>query len=406
MSSAWLHEAPNPWLKWAGLGVGGYTAAQFKYLALLAVATALSCVCRHHGSSFDSFSRFSSCKGAPDEIACFRKEAVLRMSFATFLFFALHILAIFIAAVIKGPDQDEVEKVVCALHSELFTLKLALFALLCTVVFLAIDYRVLKVYFHLSRCLACVYLLVQVVVLLETIFCINEELLSRDQCRWILVLSCATVYVGVITATVVLYAYFPWSKDCEHGVVIITVTLILILIMTVVSLASNRHDTGLLTSALSSAYAMYLCTISVITGATDTDCTSIASGTSTARWMVVLSFVVTLAALLISCFRTATSYGIFISGSTDAVELFNMNDLDNDLRRPVTTLIFHTLFTCASCFMLMVLTNWTLKGTPDFFDISRGTGSQWATAGTAWACCCIYIWIVIAPAVLPNRVFS
>lgn len=192
MSSAWLHEAPNPWLKWAGLGVGGYTAAQFKYLALLAVATALSCVCRHHGSSFDSFSRFSSCKGAPDEIACFRKEAVLRMSFATFLFFALHILAIFIAAVIKGPDQDEVEKVVCALHSgghtlndivclqalvlswlhsksavmcaELFTLKLALFALLCTVVFLAIDYRVLKVYFHLSRCLACVYLLVQVVV--------------------------------------------------------------------------------------------------------------------------------------------------------------------------------------------------------------------------------------------------
>lgn len=68
----------------------------------------------------------------------------------------------------------------------------------------------------------------------------------------------------------------------------------------------------------------------------------------------VLSFVVTLAALLISCFRTATSYGIFISGSTDAVELFNMNDLDNDLRRPVTTLIFHTLFTCASCFMLMV----------------------------------------------------
>lgn len=54
---------------------------------------------------------------------------------------------------------------------------------------------------------------------------------------------------------------------------------------------------------------------------------------------------------------------------------------------------------------LQVLTNWTLEGTPGYFDISRGTGSQWATAGTAWACCCFYIWVAIAPAVFPNRDF-
>lgn len=117
MANRWLVESPNPWLKWVGLGVGGYNAAQFKYLALLAIATALAWICRRHGTSFDSFARFSSCRGAPDESVCFRKEAVLRISFATFIFFALHVVAIFVTAAIKGPDQEDVEKAVCALHA-------------------------------------------------------------------------------------------------------------------------------------------------------------------------------------------------------------------------------------------------------------------------------------------------
>lgn len=116
MALAWLidDEAPNAWLKWAGLGFGGYKWAQFKYLTILVLGTALAWTCRQHGSSFI---QFSSCDGAPDELVCFRKEAVLRMSFTTFLFFALHPFAILGIAAIKGPDQDEVEQAVCNLHA-------------------------------------------------------------------------------------------------------------------------------------------------------------------------------------------------------------------------------------------------------------------------------------------------
>lgn len=117
-----------------------------------------------------------------------------------------------------------------------------------------------------------------------------QELLARDECKCMLVFLTGTVYLGVLTATIVLYVLFPWSQDCSNGVIIITVTLLLIVIMTILSVSNFRNtDTGLLTSALSSAYVMYLCTISVISGATDTDCSFIMSGTGSARWIVVCS---------------------------------------------------------------------------------------------------------------------
>ena len=90
MAVAWLidDEAPNFWLKWVGLGIGGYKWAQFKYLAIAVLGTALAWTFRQHGVSFV---QFRSCDGAPDLSLCVRKEAVLRMSFTTFVFFALHV---------------------------------------------------------------------------------------------------------------------------------------------------------------------------------------------------------------------------------------------------------------------------------------------------------------------------
>lgn len=38
MVFARLDDRSNPWLRWAGLGVGGYKAAQFKYLEIFAAA--------------------------------------------------------------------------------------------------------------------------------------------------------------------------------------------------------------------------------------------------------------------------------------------------------------------------------------------------------------------------------
>lgn len=117
-----------------------------------------------------------------------------------------------------------------------------------------------------------------------------QALVERDECKWMLLFLTGTVYLGVLTAIIVLYTLFPLSRDCSNGVIIITVTFLLVVIMTTVSVLNFRNkDTSILTSALSSAYVMYLCTISVISGATDTDCSSVTSGTGSARWIVVCS---------------------------------------------------------------------------------------------------------------------
>eukprot|EP00892_Ulva_mutabilis_P011007 jgi/Ulvmu1/8279/UM041_0090.1 len=246
----------------------------------------------------------------------------------------------------------------------------------------------------------------QIVVLLDTILLINQALLSKAGYEWMLVLSSATLYGVSVTAVKLLYVLFPVSSNCQNGWIIINVTVVFSVLMLTLSVSKvRRHDAGLLTAALTTAYAMYLCSISVVNGATDSGCSSLMSGTGTSRWMVVLSFVITLAALLVSCFRTATSCVDFVSGSDTTKRLFVSDDIDNDRLGPNTTLVFHLSFACATCFVLMVLMNWTLEGTPGYFDVARGTGSQWATAMTAWTCCCMYIWIVVAPVICPNREF-
>lgn len=52
---------------------------------------------------------------------CLRKEAVVRVSFATFSSFVMHNIAVFMAALCFRKDHECIEPAVCAVHSgELF----------------------------------------------------------------------------------------------------------------------------------------------------------------------------------------------------------------------------------------------------------------------------------------------
>jgi len=67
---------------------------------------------------------------------------------------------------------------------------------------------------------------------------------------------------------------------------------------------------------------------------------------------------------------------------------------------------FHFVFTVASMYIAMLFSNWQVSPTTSEFEIDQGWISTWIKIASKWVCELLYIWTVIAPAVLPNRDFG
>jgi hypothetical protein len=68
--------------------------------------------------------------------------------------------------------------------------------------------------------------------------------------------------------------------------------------------------------------------------------------------------------------------------------------------------VFHLVYALASMYMAMLFTNWQISANTSKFELGTGWASTWVTMGSKWFCELLYLWTVIAPAVLKNRDFS
>jgi Serine incorporator (Serinc) len=117
----------------------------------------------------------------------------------------------------------------------------------------------------------------------------------------------------------------------------------------------------------------------------------------------VVSFLITIASLMAACFSTASSHREVMGRSLEAGQGADPADED---ARPYDAVFLHFTFTCATCFVLMALTNWSLQGTPGRFDLDRGTASMWAKIATQWLSFLLYSWILVAPRVVNSRSYA
>jgi len=67
---------------------------------------------------------------------------------------------------------------------------------------------------------------------------------------------------------------------------------------------------------------------------------------------------------------------------------------------------FHLVYALASMYMGMLFTNWQVSANTSKFELGTGWASTWVTMGSKWFCEALYLWTVVAPAVLKNRDFS
>ena len=143
-----------------------------------------------------------------------------------------------------------------------------------------------QVYQYIARVFSAFFIILQLVILLDFVYIVNEYLLERDRCAFVLVVLTALLISGTIVGMGFLYKvrilacmctslssfsihrhpshrpplmqYWAPNSGCSLNIFFITWTLILFLVYGFISISPWRNQSaGLMTAAAVFAYCMY-----------------------------------------------------------------------------------------------------------------------------------------------------
>jgi serine incorporator 1/3 len=118
--------------------------------------------------------------------------------------------------------------------------------------------------------------------------------------------------------------------------------------------------------------------------------------------MQISSFVCAMGSLIVTCLSTASSHSEVMG-----IQKGRSREQDQaDPTPPYDAIFLHFTFMCATCFVLMAFTNWSLDGTPGSFELDRGSTSMWTKMVAQYLSFGLYCWILIAPRIVKGRQFS
>lgn len=303
-----------------------------------------------------------------------------------------------------------------------------------------------------------IFILVQLVLYIDFAFNWNESWVGkmedasdeRDRKCWFALLLSTTFLIYALTAVGIgfLFHYYTGfynnsTSDCGLHKFFISFNMILCMVLTVCSILPKVQEAnpqaGLLQAAIISGYVMYL-TWSSMASSPDIECNpsiaSIFNGTTTdsnqnqqptvitgydsqSIFGLILFFI----AVLYSSIRNS-SQGDRLGLGQEAVAMSEPSEpIDagesggqkvwDDEEEAVTYnySFFHFMFSLATLYVMMTLTYWFDIGNIDKTDQDGrpeidGWAPVWIKIVSSWLCVGLYIWTLIAPAVLTDRDFN
>ncbi|GLC60406.1 hypothetical protein PLESTB_001608800 [Pleodorina starrii] len=374
-----------------------FTVAKWFYLVGFTATAIAVWVLRDYGGSFlaREVSSFNVCKELPDTAdvrSCAGKQVALRVSFANLVWFGLHFL---VCLLLKRADDPRVD-----LHAGLWLWQLVTW--LGTLIgFMWMPASALYGYSQFARYASGIFLILQLVLLVNFVYQINEWLVERDtRAAWaVLIGGAAITFAGGLVLTGITYHYYAPAGSCSLNIFFITWNLVLGLVLLGVLFVPGRASTaGLLTSGAVWLYCSYLM-YSALASEPANRCMR-AGGVSAGGWVGVVAFFIALAAVIYSTLDAGTaSRDMFGGGKREATG----DDSDEVPYRPD---FFHVVFATASCYLAMLFTNWAVSQSKTAFELDRGWASTWVKIVSSWVCALLYGWTVIAPAILKDRDFG
>lgn len=270
--------------------------------------------------------------------------------------------------------------------------------------------------------------------------------------RVVLIGSTLSMFLASIAMTIVQYIFFARS-GCSMNQTVITINLLLWLIVSVVSVnpSVQEHNpkAGLAQAAMVAVYCTYLTMSAVSMEPDDNQCNPLLRGQGTRNTSKIIGAIVTMLTVAYTTTRAATQN--LSLGGNGAIRLPEEDEHDlvtqqpssrremraEALRRaveegslPANALLsddesddghgeahddersgtqysytmFHIIFFLATAWVAFLLTlNKDMDPSDDFAGVGRTYTASWIKIVSAWACYGMYIWTLVAPAVLPDR---
>jgi len=206
----------------------------------------------------------------------------------------------------------------------------------------------------------------------------------------------------------------------------VTVNLILCFFFSIFSIHPKLQEknprSGLLQSAIVTAFCTYLVWSAISSETTDMQCSNIQLSDQGSTVSTILGIAFTFVAVIYSALRTASSdiqgeraklVPQPVAKSDDPEEAKKEGDAEgtDDSEEgsdsvPYNFSFFHLTFGLAALYLCMVLTNWNFVPTIDTgVNVDQGMAAVWIKAVSSWVTMGLYMWSLIAPIVFPNRQF-
>ncbi|XP_028759944.1 probable serine incorporator [Neltuma alba] len=338
-------------------------------------------------------------------------QAVLRVSLGNFLFFS--ILALIMIGVKDRNDRRD------SWHHGGWIAKIVIWVLLVVLMFFLPDV-VFVVYGWISKFGAGLFLLVQVVILLDFVHSWNDAWVEKDEQKWYVALLVISIgcYLAAFTLSGILFIWFdPSGHDCGLNIFFLVMTMIIALAIGIISLHPQVNG-SLLPASVISLYCAYVCYTGLSSEPHDYACNGLGNSKAVTVSTLVLGLLTTVLSVLYSALRAGSSTS-FLSppsspksgGKKPLLEAEEMEEGKGKKQEkdaePVSYSysFFHLIFALASMYSAMLLSGWTSSSDSSGL-VDVGWTSVWVRICTEWATAALYVWTIVAPVVLPDRQFS
>ncbi|KAG6575017.1 Serine incorporator 3 [Cucurbita argyrosperma subsp. argyrosperma] len=385
------------------------SSARLAYCGLFGISLVTSWILREFGAPLMEKMSWIKTEEQPEE--WFQMQAVLRVSLGNFLFFA-----IFALIMIGVKDQNDRRD---AWHHGGWMAKMVIWILLVVLMFF-LPNVVFSIYGVLSIFGAGLFLLVQVILLLDFTHSWNDSWVEKDERKWYIALLVVSIgcYLAAFAIPGLLFIWFnPSGHDCGLNVFFLVMTMILAFVFAVIALHPAVNG-SLLPASVISVYCAYVCYTGLSSEPRDYVCNGLhTKSKAVSVGTLVLGMLTTVLSVIYSALRAGSST-TFLSppsspragGSKPLLEAEDLEDGKNKKTegegQPVSYsyTFFHLIFALASMYSAMLLSGWTsLNESSDLIDV--GWTSVWVRIGTEWVTAALYIWSLIAPLLLPDREF-
>lgn len=383
-------------------------SARLAYCGLFGLSLVVSWILREVGAPL--LEKLPWINSSTQTKTWYQEQAVLRVSLGNFPFFA--ILALIMIGVKDQNDKRD------SWHHGGWTAKMVIWILLVILMFF-LPNVVITVYEILSKFGAGVFLLVQVIILLDFTHSWNDAWVEKDEQKWYIALLAVSIgcYLAAFAFSGILFIWFnPSGHDCGLNVFFIVMTMVLAFSFGIIALHPAVNG-SLLPASVISVYCAYVCYTGLSSEPRDYVCNGLHNKASAVSLStLILGMLTTVLSVIYSALRAGSSTTFLSPPSSPKAgtkkPLLEGDDVEEGKEtkekeaRPVSYSysFFHLIFALASMYSAMLLSGWTSSSdSSDLVDV--GWTSVWVRICTEWVTAALYIWTLVAPLIIPDREF-